>query len=57
MSTRINKRSQYLTIESVEVEGNCFCTCDAGGTAVAGQGGVSWSLVDATELPPAGEVA
>lgn len=34
-----------------------FCMCDKGGTAVAGEGGVPWSVVDATELPPAGKVA
>ncbi len=31
--------------------------CDKGGAAVAGEGGVPWSVVDATELPPAGKVA
>lgn len=34
-----------------------FCTCDKGGAAVAWEGSHPWSLVDATELPPAGEVA
>lgn len=34
-----------------------FYIYDKGGTAVAGHGGVSWSVVDATELPPAGKVA
>lgn len=34
-----------------------FCTCDEGGPEAAGEGSVPWSLVDATELPSAGEVA
>lgn len=31
--------------------------CDTGSTGVAGEGSHPRSLVDATELPPAGEVA
>lgn len=34
-----------------------FCIRDKAGTAVAGDGSFPWSVVDVTELSPAGEVA
>lgn len=34
-----------------------FCAYHKGGTAVTGDGCVPWSVVDATELPPLGEMA
>lgn len=33
-----------------------YFVCDKGCTAVAGEGSVPWSVVDATKLPPAGAV-